>query len=128
MQCSAVPCKTLPRLILLGPCSQHPDLEAKKVVFYTTHDAHKRACGAVLIAAWSVLYQGRTADEAFAPLMEVYPPFVPFRDAAMGICTFNLTVQDCLRAIHKAYILKWLDFETFDLQQYSVTPLFLNVH
>jgi len=97
---------------------QHPDLAAKKIVFYTSPDAHKRACGAVLIGSYAVLYLGRTADEAFAPCMDVYPPFTPFRDAAMGICTFNLTVQDCLRAVHKAQILRWLDFETFDHKEY----------
>jgi hypothetical protein len=104
---------------ILNEKLKHPDLASKKIVFYTSHDAHKRANGAVLIGAYSVLYCGKTADEAFLPFKEVYPPFVPFRDAAMGICTFNLTVQDCLRAVHKANILKWLDFSTFDLDQYE---------
>ena len=36
------------------PVSQNPDLAAKKIVFYTSHDAHKRANGAVLIGGYSV--------------------------------------------------------------------------
>ena len=28
-------------------------------------------------------------------------------------------LEDCLHAIHKAHILKWLDFDTFDLNQYE---------
>jgi len=104
---------------ILADKLNNPDLAAKKIVFYTSHDAHKRANGAVLIGGYSVIYLGKTAEEAFTPFREVYPPFVPFRDAAMGICTFNLTVQDCLHAIHKAHILKWLDFDTFDLNQYE---------
>merc|ERR1711934_376331 len=104
---------------LLTEKLQHPDLEGKTLVFYTSHDAHKRANGAVLIGAYAVIYLGMTPEEAYQPFKGIYPPFVPFRDAAMGVCTYNLTVQDCLAAVYKAYILKWLDFDTFDVSQYE---------
>jgi len=104
---------------LLTEKLQHPDLEGKTLVFYTSHDAHKRANGAVLIGAYAVIYLGMTPEEAYQPFKGIYPPFVPFRDAAMGVCTYNLTVQDCLAAVYKAYILKWLDFDTFDVAQYE---------
>ena len=37
----------------------------------------------------------------------------------MGVCTFHVTVLDCLRAVYKAALLGWLDFDTFDLQEYD---------
>ena len=33
---------------------QHPDLEGKRIVFYSSHDAHKRANAAALIACYVV--------------------------------------------------------------------------
>jgi len=98
---------------------QHPDLEGKTLVYYTSHDAHKRANGAVLIGSYAMIFLGKSPEEAYQPYKSLYPPFVPFRDAAMGVCTYNLTVQDCLKAVYKAHILKWFDFETFDVTQYD---------
>jgi hypothetical protein len=31
--------------------------------------------------------------------------YVPFRDPSMGVCTFHVTVLDCLRAVYKAALL-----------------------
>jgi len=45
---------------------------------------------------------------------------VPFRDASFGLSTFNLTVLDCLRGMHKAVINKFVDFDTFHVEEYVV--------
>mgnify|MGYP003876917689 CR=1 FL=1 len=31
----------------------------------------------------------------------MYPPFIPFRDAAFGLCTYTITLLDCFRALEK---------------------------
>lgn len=46
-------------------------------------------------------------------------PFLPFRDASMGPCDYNLTVYHCLQAVYKAYKFKFFDFETFDPEEYE---------
>jgi len=45
--------------------------------------------------------------------------FTPFRDATSGICTYKLTILDCLKGIEKAMELGWYDFKKFDVQEYE---------
>ncbi|MEQ2234843.1 Dual specificity protein phosphatase cdc14ab, partial [Ilyodon furcidens] len=40
-------------------------------------------------------------------------------DAAVGECTFNLTVLDCLQGLRKALQHGFLDFETFSTEEYE---------
>lgn len=75
---------------------------AGKTVYHwcSTHP-HRRANAACLAGAFAVLCLHKTAEEAFRPFLGVYPPFSPFRDAAFGLCTYTLTILDCLRALAK---------------------------
>ena len=78
-------------------------LAKKKIVHYTTLDSHKRANAAFLVSAYSVIYLGKTPEEAFKPLVGGYnPPFVPFRDASFGVSIYTITILDCLKAVEKA--------------------------
>ena len=43
-------------------------LAKKKIVHYTTLDAHKRANAAYLIASYAVIYLDRSPAEAMSPL------------------------------------------------------------
>ena len=55
-------------------------LSKKKIVHYTTIDAHKRANAAYLIASYAVIYLEKTPEEAYSPLEGgLNPSFVPFR-------------------------------------------------
>ena len=49
---------------------------------------------------YQILYLGRSADEAYKPLVP-FKPFVPFRDASCGVSSFHLTVLDCLKVRRK---------------------------
>eukprot|EP00741_Cyanophora_paradoxa_P020006 tig00021181_g19309.t1 len=91
----------------------------KKIYFYSSHDAHKRANAAYLVSAYAVMCLGRTGEEAYRPFLGIYPPFIPFRDASFGICTYNVTVQDCLMGLHKALENKFIDFSTFNVEEYE---------
>ena len=66
-----------------------------RVYFATGSHTHKKANASVLIGAWQVIFLGRSASEAYAPLVAL-EPFVPFRDASSGSSTHNMTVLDCL--------------------------------
>jgi hypothetical protein len=48
-----------------------------------------------------------------------YPPLAPFRDAAFGVCTWDMTVLDCCRAVARATAEGWFDYETFDVDEYD---------
>ncbi|CAB3991611.1 dual specificity phosphatase CDC14A isoform X1, partial [Paramuricea clavata] len=95
-------------------------LARKKIVHYTSYDSRKRANAAFLIGAYQVIYLNKKPDEAYQPLISgCSPPYLPFRDASFGACTFNLTILDCLNGIYKALQNKFFDFDTFDVDEYE---------
>jgi len=95
-------------------------LAKKKIVHYTTLDSHKRANAAFLISAYSVIYLGKTPEEAFKPLVGGFnPPFVPFRDASFGVSIYTITILDCLKAVKKAKEAGFFNFDDFDYDEYE---------
>ncbi len=74
----------------------------ERVVHCVANTPAARANGAFLSAAYAVLRLSRSAREAFGPLMGMYPPLVPFRDASYGLCTHTVSILDCLNALVRA--------------------------
>ena len=91
----------------------------KRIFFYSSTHSHKRTNAAFLISAYAMLYLGRTPEEAYAPFENYYPPFPPFHDASPCICTYNLTILDCLRGIHRAKSVGFFDFDKFNIDEYE---------
>lgn len=95
-------------------------LGKKKIVHYTSFDARKRANAALLIGSYALIYLKKTPEEAYRPLVAgSNPPFLPFRDASFGTCTYNLTLLDCLHGINKAMQNGFFNLETFDVDEYE---------
>ncbi|XP_053107079.1 dual specificity protein phosphatase CDC14A isoform X4 [Hemicordylus capensis] len=95
-------------------------LSRKKIVHYTSLDQRKRTNSAFLIGAYAVIYLKKTPEEAYRILLTgSNPPYLPFRDASFGNCTYNLTVLDCLQGIKKALHHGFVDFKTFDADEYE---------
>uniref|UniRef100_A0A8D0YLI2 Dual specificity protein phosphatase CDC14A n=2 Tax=Sus scrofa TaxID=9823 RepID=A0A8D0YLI2_PIG len=95
-------------------------LSRKKIVHYTCFDQQKRANAAFLIGAYAVIYLKKTPEEAYRALLSgSNPPYLPFRDASFGNCTYNLTILDCLQGIRKGLQHGFFDFETFDVDEYE---------
>ncbi|KAM5257279.1 dual specificity protein phosphatase CDC14A isoform 2-T2 [Ctenodactylus gundi] len=95
-------------------------LSRKKIVHYTCLDQRKRANAAFLIGAYAVIYLKKTPEEAYRALLSgSNPPYLPFRDASFGNCTYNLTILDCLQGIRKGLQHGFFDFETFDVDEYE---------
>lgn len=46
-------------------------------------------------------------------------PLPPFHDASPVACTYDLTVMDCLRGMHKARSLGFYDEKSFDVEEYE---------
>jgi protein-tyrosine phosphatase len=93
--------------------------EGKTLYHYTAKDQHKRSNGAFLIAAYSLLRLNRNVEQAFHPFLGCYPPFVPFRDASYGLCTYTVSVLDCLKGLNKAMRCGFFKLEQFDIQSYE---------
>ncbi|XP_026230486.1 cell division cycle 14Aa [Anabas testudineus] len=95
-------------------------MSRKKLIHYTSYDQKKRANAAVLIGAYAVMYLKRSPEEAYRTLISGNNTgYLPFRDAAVGECTFNLTVLDCLQGLRKAFQHAFMDFENFDVEEYE---------
>lgn len=92
--------------------------KAKRIVYYCSTKPQHRANSAVLVGAYQVIYMNKTPAEAYATL-QCMEPFIPFRDACMGPCTYNLWVLHCLHAVNKANKFKFFDFETFNPEEYE---------
>lgn len=95
-------------------------LSKKRIVHYTSYDSTKRANAAYLIGCYIIIYHRKTPEEAFRPLASHQnPPFLPFRDASNGSCTYNLTLFHCYQAVYKALQFGFLDFSTFSVEEYE---------
>ncbi|GLV46712.1 cell division cycle 14 [Carabus blaptoides fortunei] len=95
-------------------------LSKKKIVHYTSMDPCKRLNAACLIACYSIIYLNFSPEKAYRILTESNShPFIMFRDASYGISTYQISLMDCLRAIHKALNLGFFDFTNFDYVEYE---------
>ncbi|XP_062991763.1 dual specificity protein phosphatase CDC14A isoform X1 [Elgaria multicarinata webbii] len=95
-------------------------LSRKKIVYYTSFDQRKRANAAFLIGSYAVIYLKKTPEEAYRLLLSgSNPPYLPFRDASFGNSTYNLSILDCLQGIKKALQHGFVDFKTFDADEYE---------
>ncbi|KAI8508959.1 Dual specificity protein phosphatase cdc14a [Branchiostoma belcheri] len=95
-------------------------LAKKKIVHYTSFDARKRANAAYLIGSYAIIYLKMTPEEAYRPLVSGNnPPFLPFRDASFGACTYNLNLIDALHGMYRALQNGFINFETFDVDEYE---------
>ncbi|XP_030630119.1 cell division cycle 14Aa [Chanos chanos] len=95
-------------------------LSRKRIIHYTCYDQCKRANAAFLIGAYAVIYLKRTPEEVYRALISrTNVSYLPFRDAAFGECTYNLTILDCLQGIRKALQHGFFNFETFDVEEYE---------
>mmetsp|Transcript_107575 Transcript_107575/g.302872 ORF Transcript_107575/g.302872 Transcript_107575/m.302872 type:complete len:491 (-) Transcript_107575:72-1544(-) len=106
-------CKMLEALL------KDPVLAEKRIVHFCSHDPGKKANAAYLICAFQVIAQRKSAEVAFEPFHSVYPPFLPFRDATRGVCTFHLTILDCLKGLETSIQLGWFDWHKFDVESYE---------
>lgn len=92
----------------------------KKIVHYCSNQPKKRVNAAFLMGAYQIIYLRRTSKEAFVPLQRTsHADYIPFRDAAMGPNTFPLTLSACLAGVEKAFKERFLEFETFNCDDYE---------
>eukprot|EP00923_Selenidium_pygospionis_P033105 GHVN01058144.1.p1 GENE.GHVN01058144.1~~GHVN01058144.1.p1 ORF type:complete len:1093 (-),score=252.81 GHVN01058144.1:982-4260(-) len=92
----------------------------KKIVHYCSHNPHKRPNAAFLICAFMVVVMDKTADEAYRPFHSIEQSFIPFRDATYGICTYQLSILNCLRGLEYGIRLGWFSYKTFDCDEYEL--------
>ncbi|KAI5797491.1 protein-tyrosine phosphatase-like protein [Peziza echinospora] len=93
--------------------------EGRSVVFWSKADARSRSNAAALLACYMVLIQSWPPHLALAPIAQVEPPLMPFRDAGYSQADFSLAVQDVVYGVWKAKEKGVLNIKEFCLEEYE---------
>ena len=72
-----------------------------------------------MLACYMVLIQNWPPHLALAPIAQVDPPLMPFRDAGYSQADYGITVQDVVYGVWKAKEEKCCDLDNFDLDLYE---------
>ena len=89
-----------------------------KIYHYTSLNPQKRSNAAFLMGAFQILVLRRGAATAWAPFASL-SPFLDFRDAGYGGCTYKCTILHCLRGLEKGIELGWFSYSRFNVQEYE---------
>ncbi|OMJ78244.1 hypothetical protein SteCoe_21969 [Stentor coeruleus] len=95
-----------------------PTVNNYKIYHYTSLNPQKRSNAAFLMGAFQIVVMKKSAKEAWVPFAGL-PPFLEFRDAGYGGCTYKCSVYHCLRGLEKGIELGWFNYRTFNLQEYE---------
>ncbi|KAK3394464.1 protein-tyrosine phosphatase-like protein [Podospora didyma] len=91
----------------------------RPVVFWSRADPRSRANASCLLACYMVLIQSWPPHLALAPVAQVDPPLMPFRDAGYSQADYGITVQDIVYGVWKAKEEGCCVLESFDLDEYE---------
>lgn len=97
---------------------KNPSYNNFRVYHYTSLNPQKRANAAYLMGAFQIIVLNRTASEAWS-VFSLLPPFLDFRDAGYGACTYKCTILHCLKGLEKAIKLNWFNYQKFNVQEYE---------
>ncbi|KAI0199104.1 tyrosine-protein phosphatase CDC14 [Astrocystis sublimbata] len=93
--------------------------EARPIVFWSRADPKSRANAACMLACYMVLIQSWPPHLALAPIAQVDPPLMPFRDAGYSQADYGVTVQDVVYGVWKAKEEGCCALDNFDLDEYE---------
>ncbi|KAI1173633.1 tyrosine-protein phosphatase CDC14 [Nemania sp. FL0916] len=93
--------------------------ENRPIVFWSRADPKSRANAACMLACYMVLIQAWPPHLALAPIAQVDPPLMPFRDAGYSQADYGLTVQDVVYGVWKAKEEGCCALDNFDLDEYE---------
>jgi Dual specificity protein phosphatase, N-terminal half len=99
----------------------------RAVIFWSKPDSRSRANAACLVACYMVLIQSWPPHLALAPIAQVDPPYMPFRDAGYSQADFILTIQDVVYGIWKAKEESLCGLKDFSIEEYVVLSLGLDI-
>ncbi|TLS26774.1 hypothetical protein PpBr36_05411 [Pyricularia pennisetigena] len=91
----------------------------RPVVFWSRADPRSRANAACVLACYMVLIQSWPPHLALAPIAQVDPPLMPFRDAGYSTADYGITVQDVVYGVWKAKEEGCVMLDSFDLGEYE---------
>ena len=94
------------------------EYNGRKIYHYTSKDYAHQANSAFLMAAYMIIIEGKTADEAWEKFKPYHHKFVAYVDASQADKDYECTILHCLKGLELAIKLGWYDYETFDVEDY----------
>ncbi|KAI0600838.1 phosphatases II [Biscogniauxia sp. FL1348] len=91
----------------------------RPIVFWSRADPRSRANATCLLACYMVLIQSWPPHLALAPIAQIDPPLMPFRDAGYSQADYGITVQDIVYGVWKAKEEGCCALDNFDLDEYE---------
>ncbi|KAH9902170.1 phosphatases II [Xylariomycetidae sp. FL2044] len=91
----------------------------RPIVFWSRADPRSRANASCLLACYMVLIQSWPPHLALAPIAQIDPPLMPFRDAGYSQADYGITVQDVVYGVWKAKEEGCCVLDNFDLDEYE---------
>ncbi|KAF6833241.1 Tyrosine-protein phosphatase cdcA [Colletotrichum musicola] len=91
----------------------------RPIVYWSRADPRSRANAACMLACYMVLIQNWPPHLALAPIAQVDPPLMPFRDAGYSQADYGITVQDVVYGVWKAKEEGCCALDNFDLDEYE---------
>jgi cell division cycle 14 len=96
-----------------------PANEDRAVVFWSNADSRSRANAACILACYMVLIQSWPPHLALAPIAQMDPPCMPFRDAGYSQADYVLNIQDVIYGVWKAKEEGLCGLKDFSLEEYE---------
>jgi len=90
-----------------------------KIYYYCDRTPQRVSNAAYLIGCYQLIELHRKPQEAYRRIKSLAEKGVPFRDASMGLCTYHCNVPHCINAIYNALQWSYLDFATFNVDEYE---------
>ncbi|KAK7509783.1 tyrosine-protein phosphatase CDC14 [Phyllosticta citriasiana] len=105
--------------VLLHEVLAAPKNEDRPVVFWCHADSRSRANAACLLACYMVLIQNWPPHLALAPIAQMDPPCMPFRDAGYSQADYIINIQDVVYGVWKAKEEGICSLRDFSLEEYE---------
>ncbi|GAB7353735.1 hypothetical protein MBLNU459_g4132t1 [Dothideomycetes sp. NU459] len=105
--------------VMLHEVLGDPDNEGRPVVFWSNADSRSRANSACILACYMILIQNWPPHLALAPIAQMDPPCMPFRDAGYSQADYGLTIQDIVYGVWKAKEEQLCGLKDFSLEEYE---------
>ncbi|PVI05270.1 tyrosine-protein phosphatase CDC14 [Periconia macrospinosa] len=96
-----------------------PENADRGVVFWSSADSRSRANAACILACYMVLIQSWPPHLALAPIAQMDPPCMPFRDAGYSQADYVLNIQDVIYGVWKAKEEGLCGLKDFCLEEYE---------
>ncbi|XP_022902571.1 dual specificity protein phosphatase CDC14C-like [Onthophagus taurus] len=91
----------------------------KRIVYYASADARKRANAAYLIGCFAVIYLNMPPRKIYQTLLSAGGVYKNFVDASQGVSSYTLRLLDCFQAIEKARAFNFFNFKDFNCLEYD---------